>query len=235
MSTNTTEKWFFWNDTAHTPAENMAYDEALLQTATQREYPVLRFYAWDCKAVSIGYVQAYDSTPEGFAVVRRPTGGGIVYHDYDFTYTVVIPANHWIAKLDRTESYNKINSSVLVALDSCSMSAAISSDDKISHTVDRSSMICFTNPTKYDILLNNNKISGSAQRRTKTGILHQGSIHFGEPLPMPKLMLAKALYDGFIKNLNLKLITWTPEKETIQLGQKLVEERYSTDAWNRRR
>jgi len=32
-------------------------------------------------------------------------------------------------------------------------------------------------PTIYDVMLNGKKIGGSAQRRTKFGLLHQASIH----------------------------------------------------------
>ena len=98
------ESWLFWNDTPHSPAWNMAADEALLQNAPATGTPLLRCYAWDRPAVSIGYVQRLDAAPEGFAAVRRPTGGGIVYHDYDFTFSVAFPMGHWLTGLDRTQS-----------------------------------------------------------------------------------------------------------------------------------
>ena len=72
------ETWDFWNDGAHAPSFNMAADEVLLETALHRKRPLLRFYSWNTKAVSIGYFQQHTAAPEGYAYVRRPTGGGVV-------------------------------------------------------------------------------------------------------------------------------------------------------------
>ena len=101
-----TEPWDVWIDGAHDPALNMAADEALLLSAPWRGRPLLRFYEWDRPAVSIGYVQTIAAAPEGYAAVRRPTGGGVVYHDFDFTYTVMFPAGHWLCDVDRVASYD---------------------------------------------------------------------------------------------------------------------------------
>ena len=92
MDVMKTEPWDFWIDGAHDPAFNMAADEALMLSAPLRGRPLLRFYEWDRPAVSIGYVQTIAAAPEGYAAVRRPTGGGVVYHDYDFTYETIMPS-----------------------------------------------------------------------------------------------------------------------------------------------
>src|SRR5256885_13539498 len=73
-------------------ALNMAIDEALLEAATQ---PTIRFYRWDHSALSFGYFGKF-SEVEGHSVecdiVRRWTGGGIVFHGADLTYSIGIPA-----------------------------------------------------------------------------------------------------------------------------------------------
>lgn len=228
------EPWEFWQDTAHSPAANMAIDEALLLTAPARGRPLLRVYEWDRLAVSIGYVQSRAAAPTGFAVVRRPTGGGVVYHDHDFTYTVAIPAGHWLAGLDRTLSYDWINRAVLAGLERCRMAPSLAVQD-MPHGVDRASMVCFQNPTRYDILLDARKVAGSAQRRTKSGILHQGSIHFGAPLPMPRLAMTTAIRAGFGEILNVDFTAFVPDATLWETAAALERERYATDAWNARR
>ena len=114
MTTTTTdgEAWDLWLDGPHPPAFNMAADEALLLGAPDRRRPLLRLYAWDRPAVSIGYIQRLDAAPPGFAVVRRPTGGGVVYHDHDVTYTAVFPPDHPLNQLDRLKSYDDLNRAV---------------------------------------------------------------------------------------------------------------------------
>ena len=177
------ETWLFWDDIDRPPQENMDIDAELLKQASDFEgKPLVRFYGWDRPSVSIGYVQKVDIVKEdGYEVVKRPTGGGVVYHDRDFTYTVVIPSGHWIAELDRVESYRVIHKAVVRAFAEFGLKGLLVNTDQ--PKADRATMQCFITPTKYDVLceLRNGttkrvKFAGSAQRRTKNGILHQGSI-----------------------------------------------------------
>lgn len=228
------EVWDFWSDGPREPALNMALDEALLLTAAARGRPLLRFYRWDCPAVTIGYVQRYDAAPAGVAVVRRLTGGGVVHHDHDVTYSVAVPAGHWLVGLDRLRSYRWINRSVQNGLERCALRAALAAEE-IPHHVDRQTMVCFQNPTRYDLLLSGRKVAGSAQRRTQDGLLHQGSLHFGGPLPVPREALAEALLEGFRAVLRLDLEAFEPDAGLLARSRELVETKYGTAAWNRRR
>ena len=220
-----TEPWDFWIDGAHDPAFNMAADEALMLSAPLRGRPLLRFYEWDRPAVSIGYVQTIAAAPEGYAAVRRPTGGGVVYHDYDFTYTVMFPVGHWLCDVDRVASYG---------LERLDLKASLSSAE-IPHSVDRLTMVCFVNPTKYDIMLGGRKVGGGAQRRVREGILHQGSLHFGGPLPVPRHVMQAAILEGFRAVMGMEPVTFTPGPEFWGLTLSLRSERYGSDAWNRKR
>lgn len=230
----TREPWDVWEDGAHEPALNMAVDEALLLTAARRGRPLLRFYGWDRPAVSLGYVQRYDAAPPGYAVVRRPTGGGVVFHDHDLTYTVVVPGGHWLAGLQRLESYHRVNGGVLAGLAHCGLSASLAAAEIPPH-VDRQTMVCFRNPTRYDVLLGSRKVAGSAQRRTREGLLHQGSLHFGGPLPVPRAELLRALRRGFSEALGAELVPYVPDAALLSLAERLAAEKYGTEAWNRRR
>ncbi len=225
------EIWDFWQDGAASPATNMAADEALLVTASRRGRPILRCYSWDRKAVSLGYVQRWTAAPEGFAFVRRPTGGGVVYHDFDFTYSVAFPMGHWLTGLDRITSYDWLNRSVQHGLVKLGLPAELAQVE-IPHSVERATMVCFTNPTRYDLLLEGRKIAGSAQRRTADGLLHQGSLHFGGPLPRPKAEITESLKDGLAAVMNVSLTPFQPDEELQDHIQKLVAEKYDTDAWN---
>jgi lipoate-protein ligase A len=229
------DTWDLWLDEAHTPADNMALDEALLLTSAARGRPVLRVYEWDRPAVTIGYVQTHDAAPDdGFAVIRRPTGGGVVFHDHDVTYSVVVPAGHWLAGTDRLESYGIVNRAVQNGLGRLTIAPSLAQKD-IAKTVDRSRMVCFQTPTRYDVLASGRKVAGSAQRRMREGLLHQGSIHFGGPLPFPRDRIVDLMCEGFREELGVSLVPYTPSEDVLATGQQLVRERYATDAWNRRR
>ena len=165
-----TEKWHFLNDCAHGPQENMDIDVQLLEkSADLADFPLVRFYDWDRPSVSIGYVQKEDAVHDAdkYTLVKRPTGGGVVYHDTDLTYTVIVPASHWIAGLDRVESYRVFHRAVVRALSVFGLTCQLV--DKEQPKVDRATMQCFVTPTKYDVLCVNLepgksiKVGGSAQ------------------------------------------------------------------------
>lgn len=231
----TSELWDIWLDSQpHSPAFNMAADEALLVTANHRRRPLLRFYQWDRKAVSIGYVQAIASAPVGYAAVRRPTGGGVVFHDFDLTYSIAFPAEHWLNTLDRTRSYDCINHAVQNALVNLNLNVSLSNDD-IPRSVDRLTMVCFTNPTKYDIMLNGKKVGGSAQRRVREGLLHQASLHFGGPLPIQRNLLQSAIARALANSLDLNYQIFTPDPFFIGKTLDFICEKYDNTSWTNRR
>src|SRR5690349_16177933 len=76
---------------------NMALDEALLESIPQLAFPLLRFYGWMEPAASFGYFQKYEDIVNSTLLrplVRRPTGGGLVPHEADWTYSVIFPPSH---------------------------------------------------------------------------------------------------------------------------------------------
>src|SRR5271155_1117766 len=103
------------------PARNMAIDEALLREVRE---PVLRIYEWSVPAVSLGYFQPAALADER-PFVRRYTGGGLVDHAHDITYTIVLPrANPWM-ELCMPESYRIIHEGVQAVLTACGIGSQL--------------------------------------------------------------------------------------------------------------
>src|SRR4029077_13573702 len=99
-------------------AMNMAIDEVLLKTATA---PSIRFYRWDREALSFGYFGRFADAESCAAerdVVRRWTGGGIVFHGNDLTYSLVIPANDPLFAEPSMSIYERIHRALRDALGS---------------------------------------------------------------------------------------------------------------------
>jgi lipoate-protein ligase A len=210
------ENWFLWDDGARPPQENMDVDlELLKKSVPGLSAPIVRFYDWDRPSVTIGYVKKPEAVPERarYTVVKRPTGGGIVYHDNEFTYSVVAPASHWISELDRVESYHVIHRVIVRALAGIGLECLLS--DTKDNSSDRATMRCFTTPTKYDVLALDaagapRKVAGAAQRRTREGILHQGSISL-EIAVTDKKTLGTLLVDAFQTEFDMVFTPWSPE------------------------
>src|SRR5690242_3943457 len=95
----------YHDEPSRSAAMNMAIDEALVETAT---VPSIRFYQWDHPALSFGYFGKFeDIASHRRDIVRRWTGGGIVFHGEDLTYSILIPATDETFGKSSTSIYEK--------------------------------------------------------------------------------------------------------------------------------
>jgi len=209
---------------ADSPARNMAVDEALLRNVRE---PVLRIYEWNVPAVSLGYFQPAALAKER-PFVRRYTGGGLVDHAHDVTYTIVLPRAHPWMEMSAPESYCHIHRGVQAALKACGIASELT---PAAHNVE--SDACFAKPVKFDIVAPTGKLSGAAQRRTREGLLHQGSILLPDPARNADLRAGFAA--AFAAHLELPIEPGGLTAEESARAVGLDRERYSTDAWNRAR
>lgn len=216
--------WRLLTHGSASPARNMAVDEALLREVRE---PVLRIYEWDVAAVSLGYFQPFALAGER-PFVRRYTGGGLVDHAHDVTYTIVLPRNHPWMELSMPDSYCHIHRGVQAALAACGIQSELTPQ---THAIE--SDACFAKPVKFDIVSGAGKLSGAAQRRTREGLLHQGSILL--PDPARNAGLRRDFAKAFCAHLDLAVSPseLTPAESARAAG--LERERYSTEAWNRLR
>ena len=156
------------DETPHAAALNMALDEVLLRAVS---VPTLRLYRWAGSAVSFGYFGRYEEVRRAWPereMVRRWTGGGVVPHGDDFTYSLMVPRGHALARVTAAESYRAIHEAVAQALaGSATLAGAAAAP---------SGSACFENPVTSDVLIAGRKAAGAAQRRTSAGMLHQGSV-----------------------------------------------------------
>jgi lipoyl(octanoyl) transferase len=150
----------------------MAVDEWLLDTATK---PVLRVYRWAGEWASIGYFGKIVEARGFFGdleLVRRWTGGGMVDHRADWTYTVVAPRGEPLAGWRGAESYRQIHAALAKILIEEGTMARVSRGDG-----ETGATLCFENPVTHDLLgVDGRKLAGAGQRRSRSGLLHQGSV-----------------------------------------------------------
>jgi lipoate-protein ligase A len=166
--------FLFLNSGKCAAASNMALDEALLENVSRFGKPVLRFYGWAEPAATFGYFQKYSEVENATLLrplIRRPTGGGIVPHDADWTYSFVVPPDHEWHLLKAEESYRRIHEWIQNAF------ARLKIETDLAPCCKRSlAGRCFEGHEKFDLLWRGKKIAGAAQRRNRLGLLIQGSI-----------------------------------------------------------
>ncbi len=85
---------------------------------------------------------------------------------------------------------------------------------------------CFANPVRDDLIFRGRKIAGAAQRRTRGGFLHQGSIQLPD--------LSKAFRDRFASALSKKVEHEEIPPQVVERAAELAVEKYGTEAWLRR-
>lgn len=221
-----------WQDAARSPWLNMAVDETLLAALPELGAPLLRLYRWDRPAASIGYFQRGEAErAPGCALVRRPTGGGLVFHCHDVTFSVLCPAALPLARQDRFASYRSLNQAVAGGLRGlgleCWLAAAAAA------VPDRERLVCFATPSRHDLLGPAGKILGGAQRRTRLGLLHQASLEREAVGGRPWEELAAAIVAGLSQAFGWRPVSWQPAAELLARAEALAAARYADPAWTR--
>ena len=223
--------WYLLDSGARPAAENMALDEVLLTAAPELGRPVLRFYSWTEAAATFGYFQKFAEIERLTVLrplVRRPTGGGLVPHDADWTYSLTFPPDDSWYKLKAVESYRRLHEWIQAAFQKTGTAADLSPGSKREFPSQ-----CFSGPERFDLVWQDRKIAGAAQRRTRQGMLIQGSIQ--PPPNTPKARWQEAFYEVARDQWG---VTWLPfqwESTWEERVSKLTQGKYCTRNYNERR
>jgi lipoate-protein ligase A len=159
---------------------NMAVDEFLFQSLTDEPLTFIRFYQWERPTASMGRTQKIEKVIDldfcqknGIDVVRRITGGKLVLHHQEITYSVCSSNDETFSKT-LAGSYKRISQALMAGLEK--MGIEPSSADQAPPFYAKSDLPCFSHPAQDEIEVNGKKIIGSAQKRTGTKFLQHGSI-----------------------------------------------------------
>jgi lipoate-protein ligase A len=266
--TDMNRRWRVIDTAPADPFTNMALDEALLREYSAHSAgPTLRIYGWEPAALSLGYSQ--DARAEldiercrrlGPDFVRRLTGGGIIAHGSELTYSLVCSRED-LGIPERVASSYKIISSFLIefyrrlGLEASFACDAAAPGDRLGGR----SALCFAAKEKYDIVVGGRKIGGSAQKRTREVIFQHGSIPIADPFGgrSPRFLrlaqtgvskaatlaelvgtgigaadLAGTLVDSFEATFGVIAQAGSLSRSEESLAAALAERKYKSDEWN---
>ncbi|QYY36819.1 hypothetical protein [Ruficoccus sp. ZRK36] len=217
-------------------AANMATDLMLLEAYPVSDTPRFRHYGWSDPAWSFGLSQTFNETHERILalpceLVRRPTGGGLVDHLNDWTYALVVPPGARGYRDGPAALYRLVHEKIAAAL----AQQGLASELHAIKSTDGLHAVCFEQPEQYDLTLpGGEKIAGAAQKRTRDGLLVQGSITRALPVSIDWIQFEKDFTTGLAALFDT---TPTPVDAPAWDEQRLAREtaRFASAAWTRKR
>jgi len=251
------EEFRFIDLEVHNAFENMAIDEAIMLSMKEgKAPPTLRLYRWNPSAVSIGTFQGMNDEvavdfcdSKGINYIRRITGGGAVFHDYEgeVTYSIIMPKGHKLAPADILESYKLLCGGIVRALDYLDIKSEFKPIN--------------------DVNAGGKKVSGNAMTRRHGCMLQHGTVLLDLDVnlmftilkvPQEKISdkmiadvkervtsirdildrdvsieeLRDAMRQGFSDALDIDLIEGGLSPEERETATRLAKEKYSSQEWN---
>ena len=196
-----------WHDGAHGPRENMRRDAGLLEAALCGRVgtPVLRLFRFAPRGITLGRSQEpareldlarVDAS--GLEWATRPTGGRAIFHDEEWTFSLVstLGGDGWAA--DATAAYERTCELLANVLQRLGVPVETSAGSARGVGVPRErsgpAAPCFASTARHELTITGRKVAGIAQRQIGNVLLQQGSILLGEshlelvdwiPIPPP--------------------------------------------------
>lgn len=216
--------WRFIDTPALSASENMAIDESLVANFTNE--PIFRLYTWQKNSFTLGRFQKAEEINNierfGNNFAKRPTGGGLLLHGFDVSYTIIIPI-HLLGQRNVKESYEYLCSFLLHFYTKLGLHVAYAKDimpDSLSK-----SFFCQEGFEAYDMICDGKKLGGNAQKRTREIIHQHGSI----PLRSDSRKFAGYSLEEFGITLSDREAKALLVKSFIEtFGNTLKEENYDT-------
>ena len=225
-------------------ATNMAIDSALLETTTGGT-AMLRHYGWTEPSITFGYSQRFEEViatlGDELSLCRRTTGGGIVDHRNDWTYSLVLHVGLTAAQGSSTDLYEKIHASIATALKELGCSTRLAPCPRQCNEAPPRSEgpdQCFIQPVMNDVLTHEGrKIAGAAMKRTRRGLLIQGSI---DRAALEETLDFNSFQNHFTTALSESLALPQEQPEDIRpfFNSEIIErekEKFSSADWTKRR
>lgn len=237
--------------TSESGAWNMAADEWLMSRVTRSGIPALRVYRWSQPTLSLGYFQQAAArqlhpASQPCPWVRRASGGGAILHHHEFTYALAMPCRS--RRGFAQPLYDLIHEALVDELSARGLRATRFEPQPQGAPVP-TPFLCFMRRAPGDVLLEDHKILGSAQRRSATAVLQHGSLlcrrsPFAPELPgicdlAARPVEPEELVPAWLDRISARMGgSFEPRSLADLEGDKidyLAVHKFGADRWNQRR
>ena len=191
--------------------------------------------------------------------MRRITGGGVIYHADELTYSIICAPDQIPETASIKDSFRVLTGFLLQFYRNLGLNALYAMDGTASgEKLGERTPFCFAGKESFDILVNGRKIGGNAQRRLKKTIFQHGSVPIlnrvadgvaclrerpdgvdervtclaAEGVLLDVKFLKSALKAAFCSNLRTSFMETNPAEHEQHLAERLLREKYLNDKWN---
>jgi lipoyl(octanoyl) transferase len=250
--------WRLIDSGTHTAQYNMAIDEALLNCFKEGDMPIIRFYGWE-DSLSFGRFSTLSNSlnmhkvkSENIPCVRRMSGGGILVHGGDLSYTLIIPRD-WLMGVGIKESYRYLCGFLISLYKKLGLQAHFGCDLQLDEI---RSDVCLAGREAYDIVIKDKKMGGNAQRYTRHTLFQHGSIPmrinesffkslFSGDFGLDKIVtlerlgtsisyedLSLLVQEAFCETFMVNLVPDSLSESEEQHAKQLQTDKYSQESWS---
>jgi len=211
--------------------QQMAMDEYFCERMPYKY--ILRFYNWKENAITFGFSQRYNQIIEKLpvedrelSITRRPTGGGIVFHKNDLTFSFLFYSP---GIFNPHQTYESLHKAISEAFSEKGIFLEILNSKTSNYNVNDPVMDCFSKPVEKDLMIGSKKILGGALRKFSDYMLYQSSLQIENARK-------NDVYRESIKNamIKLHLITFEEykiEKKDLEIIDKIAYNKYRSKDW----
>ena len=167
-------------------------------------------------------------------LIRRPTGGGIVKHGDDWTYCLVIPGVHHAFSMPPLDLYKQVHLCISSALAKQDLVTTLQPCPK-----EKGKIIpgdCFEEPVGWDLMGfdSSKKIAGAAMKRSRKGVLLQGTIIMDKSWTLSRKKFQESLIHYISEMLNEKIdhVNW-PNNVSSDIDK--LQNQFATLEWKKNR
>lgn len=164
-------------------AYNMALDEKIFCRYMQDGIPVLRVYSWEVPSITYGISQQLEigidlkqCNRDGVQIAQRITGGGVLFHDHEITYSLVCSKDDIGEDKNVFVSYRQICAFLIYFYQSLGLNACFALEADDFRKKSQPHKLCSACHEKFDIVIGSRKIGGNAQKRRRQVIFQHGSV-----------------------------------------------------------
>lgn len=208
---------------------NMELDEKIFNRYLEDGIGVLRVYRWEKPSFTYGFSQNPENeinldkcASDGIQIAKRMTGGGIIFHNDEITYSFVCSKEDAGEPQGIFVSYRNICKFLTRFYESLGITAEFALEAQ--HFQERSAphQLCSASYEKYDIVIGGRKIGGNAQKRKRRVIFQHGCI----PLKV-NWDFVRSYLNRLPDNISTYVTTLSDELEAVPergiLEQKLID------------